>query len=206
MSTRKFESTRTELCTLAYPMHLLPKDNQAKSTMHNNSLSKLCQQMCRLAVVCLGEQDCKKEQGRVDTLRFLCIVDVARRLLEQVKTKIVAAKPDAVNISATNVALGKFSQACESIPCDEATLSDCIQWCLGCLQPGLPDPEAKKAAILDKVKEWHALKLVLTEKRGDFIKNSVAKELDALKEAIGQVPPIGYRRIRRRLSSNTWLS
>ena len=63
VSTRKFESTRTELCTLAYPMHLLPKDNQAKSTMHHNSLSKLCQQMCRLAVVCLGEQDCKRSRA-----------------------------------------------------------------------------------------------------------------------------------------------
>ena len=76
-----FTSAKADLSKLVYPTRVLPTDNNAKLAAHNVAISKLCSQVSRSALVCLGEQEAMAQQER-----YFCASDVARRVVERRRT------------------------------------------------------------------------------------------------------------------------
>ena len=115
VTSQAFTSAKADLSKLVYPTHMLPTDNNAKPAAHNAAISKLCSQVSRSALVCLGEQEAMAQREHADMVRKICASDVTRRVVEQSRTKIMGAKPAPVNDSATNTSLGRFGKALEGL-------------------------------------------------------------------------------------------
>ena len=120
-----YASSKYQLAKLVYPMHLLPSDNDAKSSCHNASITKLCSQVARCSHVSQTDEVAIAEQESIDMLRSVCAGDLTRRMMEQAKSKLTGAKPAPVNDSPTNMALGRFSKAMEALN-DYAALSKAV--------------------------------------------------------------------------------
>ena len=177
VARNKFETSRGELCSLVYPLHILPKDNSALSSQHNASIAKLCSQVSRAASVCLDETPALQEQSFVELLKSVCTADITRRLVEQVKRNILGPKPDPAHASPTNLALGRFDKALGQVQKKHDLLEDCVWCCLRNLPTPVEDLDTKKAQVMETIANWWELLKELSVCGSDFIKCSVTRSM-----------------------------